>query len=65
MSNTSKAIKDIGELVRGWGGSIDHRTYRDICYNLAWLIELSDEDITDQQYTAWWNENISPHENDW
>lgn len=65
MKNTAKAIKDIGQLIRGWGGTIDHRTYRDICDELAWLVELSDEDITDQQYTDWWNENISPHEDNW
>lgn len=62
MRNTAKAISDIGQLIRGWGSSIDHRTYRDICDELAWLVELSDEDITDQQYTDWWNGNISPHE---
>ena len=61
MSNTSKAIKDIGELVSVWGGFIHHDTYRDICYDLAWLVELSDGDITDEQYTEWWNENISRH----
>lgn len=64
MKNTAKAILDIGQLIRGWGSSIDHRTYRDICYELAILVELSDEDITDEQYTDWWNGNISPHEDD-
>lgn len=61
MSNTSKAIKDIGEVVSLWGGFVDHLTYRDMCYDLAWLVELSDGDITDEQYTEWWDENISRH----
>ena len=65
MKNTSKAIRDIGQLIRGWSSSIDHRTYRDICDELASLVELSDEDITDQQYTDWWNGNISHYEEDY
>lgn len=65
MKNTTKAIIDIGELIRGWGGSIDHRTYRDICDELAGLVEASDGDISDKEYAAWWNSNISPHEDGW
>lgn len=65
MKNIAKAIIDIGQLIRGWGGSIDHRTYRDICDELASLVESADGDITDKEYVDWWNENISPHEEDW
>ena len=65
MKNTAKAISDIGELIRSWGSSIDHRTYRDICDELASRVELSEKDITDEQYTEWWNGNISHHEDNW
>ena len=65
MKNTAKAISDIGQLIRSWGGAIDHRTYRDICDDLAWFVELADGDITDEQYTEWWNENISHHKGNW
>ena len=65
MKNTAKAITDIGELIRCWGSSIDHRTYRDICDELASLVESADGDITDKEYVYWWNENISHHEEDW
>ena len=65
MKNITKAITDIGELIRGWGSSIDHRTYRDICDELASLVESADGDITDKEYVDWWNENISHHEEDW
>ncbi len=59
------AIYDIGQLIRGWGGSIDHRTYRDICDELAILVESADGDITDEEYTNWWNSNISYYEEGW
>ena len=65
MKNTTKAIMDIGQLIRGWGGSIDHRTYRDICDELASLVESADGDITDKEYVDWWNSNISHHEEGW
>lgn len=65
MKNTTKAIYDIGQLIRNWGSSIDHRTYRDICDELASLVESADGDITGKEYVDWWNENISHHEEDW
>lgn len=65
MKNITKAIIDIGQLIRGRGSSIDHRTYRDICDELASLVESADGDITDKEYVDWWNENISHHEEDW
>lgn len=65
MKNITKAIIDIGQLIRGRGGSIDHRTYRYICDELASLVESADGDITDKEYVDWWNENISHHEEDW
>ena len=58
MKNTAKAITDIGNLIRSWGSSIDHRTYRDICDELADLVESSDGDISDKDYTNWWVDNI-------
>ena len=65
MNNVTKAIIDIGQLIRGCGASIDHRTYRDICNELASLVESADGDITDKEYVDWWNANISHHEEDW
>lgn len=64
MKNTAKAIKDIGQLIGGWGSSIDHRTYRDICNALAWLVGSADGDITDKEYVDWWDANIAYHEED-
>ena len=64
MKNTARAITDIGDLIRGWGSSIDHRTYRDICNELAWFVESSDGDITDKQYDDWWSGNIAHYEDD-
>ena len=65
MRNTAKAITDIGQLIRSWGSSIDHRSYRDICDDLASIVESSEEDITDEQYTDWWDGNISHYEDNW
>lgn len=65
MKNITKAIQDIGELIRGRGSSIDHRTYRYICDKLALFVESADGDITDEEYVYWWNNNISHHEEDW
>ena len=65
MKNIAMAIIDIGELIRGWGSSIDHRTYRDICNELASIVESASGDITDEEYDYWWNENISHHEEGW
>lgn len=65
MKNITMAIIDIGELIRGWGSSIDHRTYRDICDALASFVESANGDITDEEYAYWWNNNISHHEEGW
>lgn len=65
MTNTAKAITDIGILIRGHGSSIDHRTYRDICDSLAYLVESANGDISDKEYTNWWNDNISHHEEEY
>lgn len=65
MKNITNAIIDIGQLIRGWGSSIDHRTYEDICDELAALVESADGDITNKEYVDWWNENISHHEEGW
>ena len=65
MRNTAKAITDIGQLIRSWGSSIDHRSYRNICDDLASIVESSEEDITDEQYTDWWDGNISHYEDNW
>ncbi len=50
MKNTTKAITDIGQLIRSSGSSIDHRTYRDICNELAELVESTNKDISDEEY---------------
>lgn len=65
MKNITNAIMDIGDLIRGWGSSIDHRTYRDICNALASLVESANGDITNAEYVDWWNANISYHKEDW
>lgn len=65
MKNITKAITDIGQLIRGWGSSIDHRTYRNICDDLAKLVESADGDISDKKYEYWHNANISHYEEEW
>lgn len=62
MNNIVKASIDIGRLIRVWGDLINHRTYRDICDELASLVESADGDIAAEEYTDWRNKNISPYE---
>ena len=64
MKNTTKAIMEIGQLIRDNGSWIDHRTYQHICDELAGLVESSDGDISDKDYVGWWNANLSEHQDD-
>ena len=64
MKNTTKALMEIGQLIRDNGSSIDHRTYQNICEELAGLVESSDGDISDKDYVGWWNANLSEHQDD-
>ena len=64
MKNTTKALIEIGQLIRDNGSWISHKIYQDICDELAALVESSDGDISDKDYVGWWNANLSHHQDD-